>query len=100
AVDGVEAKIAVHVCFGNLYGRPFQAVRDFRNLYPALRELRASQIVLEFANRGMEDLRLWNEFPTDKELCAGVIDVKAFKAESAADVAGRLRAPSSHVAAA
>jgi 5-methyltetrahydropteroyltriglutamate--homocysteine methyltransferase len=96
-VEDVEAKIAVHVCFGNLYGRPFSAVRDFRNLYPALRELRASQIVLEFANRGMDDLRLWREFPTDKELGAGVIDVKAFKAESAADVAERIRAILKHV---
>jgi 5-methyltetrahydropteroyltriglutamate--homocysteine methyltransferase len=97
AVEGVEAKIAVHVCFGNLYGRPFSAVRDFRNLYPALRELRASQIVLEYANRGMDDLRLWREFPTDKELGAGVIDVKAFKAESAAEVAERIRAVLKHV---
>jgi 5-methyltetrahydropteroyltriglutamate--homocysteine methyltransferase len=97
AVEGVEAKIAVHVCFGNLYGRPFSAVRDFRNLYPALRDLRASQIVLEYANRGMDDLRLWREFPTDKELGAGVIDVKAFKAESAADVAERIRAILQHV---
>src|SRR4029077_1187504 len=46
AVEGIEAKIAVHVCFGNLYGRPFSAVRDFRNLYPLVRDLRASQIVL------------------------------------------------------
>jgi len=97
AVEGVEAKIAVHVCFGNLYGRPFSAVRDFRNLYPALRDLRASQIVLEYANRGMDDLRLWREFSTDKELGAGVIDVKAFKAESAADVAERIRAILEHV---
>jgi 5-methyltetrahydropteroyltriglutamate--homocysteine methyltransferase len=97
AVEGVEAKIAVHVCFGNLYGRPFSAVRDFRNLYPALRDLSASQIVLEYANRGMDDLRLWREFPTDKELGAGVIDVKAFKAESAADVAERIRAVLKHV---
>jgi 5-methyltetrahydropteroyltriglutamate--homocysteine methyltransferase len=97
AVEGVEAKIAVHVCFGNLYGRPFSAARDFRNLYPALRDLRASQIVLEYANRGMDDLRLWREFPTDKELGAGVIDVKAFKAESAADVAERIRAILKHV---
>ncbi len=92
AVDGVAAKIAVHVCFGNLYGRPFAAVRDFRNVYPALRDLEASQIVLEYANRGMDDLRLWKEFPTDKELGAGVIDVKAFKAETAAEVAERIRA--------
>ena len=97
AVEGVEAKIAVHVCFGNLYGRPFSAVRDFRNLYPALRDLRASQIVLEYANRGMDDLKLWREFSSDKELGAGVIDVKAFKAESAADVAKRIRAVLQHV---
>jgi 5-methyltetrahydropteroyltriglutamate--homocysteine methyltransferase len=97
AVEGVEAKIAVHVCFGNLYGRPFSAVRDFRNLYPALRDLRASQIVLEYANRGMDDLKLWREFSSDKELGAGVIDVKAFKAESAADVAKRIRAVLEHV---
>jgi 5-methyltetrahydropteroyltriglutamate--homocysteine methyltransferase len=97
AVEGVEAKIAVHVCFGNLYGRPFSAVRDFRNLYPALRDLRASQIVLEYANRGMDDLRLWGEFPTELELGAGVIDVKAFKAESAAHVADRIRAILKHV---
>jgi 5-methyltetrahydropteroyltriglutamate--homocysteine methyltransferase len=91
AVEGVTAKVAVHICFGNLYGRPFAAVRDFRNVYPALRDLAASQIVLEYANRGLEDLRLWREFPTDKELGAGVIDVKAFRAETPTEVAERIR---------
>jgi 5-methyltetrahydropteroyltriglutamate--homocysteine methyltransferase len=98
AVEGVDAKIAVHVCFGNLYGRPFSAVRSFKNLYPTLRDLRAAQIVLELANHGMDDLRAWQEFAADKELGAGVIDVKAFKAESASDVAERIRAALEHVA--
>src|SRR5881296_290495 len=98
AVEGIDAKIAVHVCFGNLYGRPFSAVRDYRNVFQTVNDIHASQIVLEFANRGMEDLRLWKEFPTDKELGAGVIDVKAFKAESAAEVAARIRALLEHVA--
>lgn len=97
AVDGVDAKIAVHVCFGNLYGRPFSAVRDYRNLLSTLHELRASQIVLEFANRGMDDPVRWKDFPKDKELGAGVIDVKAFWAESATDVAGRIRALLPHI---
>jgi 5-methyltetrahydropteroyltriglutamate--homocysteine methyltransferase len=97
AVEGVEAKIAVHVCFGNLHGRPFSAVRDYRNVFPTLGNLRASQIVLEFANRGMDDLARWKDFPRDKELGAGVIDVKAFKAETAADVAARIRALLEHV---
>jgi 5-methyltetrahydropteroyltriglutamate--homocysteine methyltransferase len=98
AVLGVKAKIAVHVCFGNLYGRPFAPVRTYRHVYPALGDLTASQIVLEYANRGMDDLPLWKEFPTDKELGAGVIDVKAFKAESAQDVAERIRALLQYVA--
>src|SRR3972149_4283629 len=79
AVAGVRAKIPLHVCFGNLHGRPFPAVRSYRHLFPALYDVKAEQILLEFANRGMEDAGLWKEFPTDKELGAGVIDVKAFK---------------------
>jgi 5-methyltetrahydropteroyltriglutamate--homocysteine methyltransferase len=92
AVEGVRAKIAVHICFGNLYGRPFQPVRSYRNVYPALHELTASQVVLEYANRGLDDLPMWKEFPTDKELGAGVIDVKAYKAETPEEVAERIRA--------
>jgi len=91
AVEGVDAKLAVHVCFGNLYGRPFSAVRGYRNLLPTLGDLRASQVVLEFANRGMDDVERLRDFPPDKELGAGVIDVKAFKAESPLDVAERIR---------
>lgn len=97
AVEEVPAKIAVHVCFGNLYGRPFSAVRDYRNLFPILADLKASQVVLEFANRGPEDPARWKDFPRDKELGAGVVDVKAFKAETAADVAERIRALLEHV---
>jgi len=98
AVDGVAAKIAVHICFGNLYGRPFSAVRDYRNVFPTLGDLEASQIVLEFANRGTEDVARLKDFPKDKELGAGVIDVKAFKSETAADVAARIRGFLRHIA--
>jgi len=98
AVEGIDAKIAVHICFGNLYGRPFSAVRDYRNVFPTLHELHASQIVLEFANKGLEDADRWKEFPADKELGAGVIDVKAFKAETPADVAERIRVLLKHIA--
>jgi len=91
AMEGVTAKLAVHVCFGNLYGRPFNAVRDYRNVFPTVSDIHASQIVLEFANRGMEDLAQLKEWPRDKELGAGVIDVKAFRSETGADVAERIR---------
>ena len=92
AVAGVQAKIAVHVCFGNLYGRPFSAVRDYRNLVAVVGDLTASQVVLEFANRGLDDPARWADWPAHLELGAGVIDVKAFKAETAEEVAERIRA--------
>ena len=97
AVEGVRAKIALHVCFGNLYGRPFPAVRGYRHLFPALHEVHAEQILLEFANRGMEDAGLWREFPTDQELGAGIIDVKSFRPETAEEVAARIRLLLQHV---
>jgi 5-methyltetrahydropteroyltriglutamate--homocysteine methyltransferase len=97
ATEGVRAKIAVHICFGNLYGRPFAAVRDYRHVIPALHDLTAAQVVLELANQGPEPADRWKEFPADKELAAGVIDVKAFKAETAEEVAGRARAILEHV---
>jgi 5-methyltetrahydropteroyltriglutamate--homocysteine methyltransferase len=92
AVAGVQAKIAVHVCFGNLYGRPFSAVRDYRNLFPVVGDLAASQVVLEFANRGLDEPARWQDWPAHLELGAGVIDVKAFKSETAEEVAARIRA--------
>jgi 5-methyltetrahydropteroyltriglutamate--homocysteine methyltransferase len=46
----------------------------------------------------MDDLPLWRELAGDKELGAGVIDVKAFKAETAEEVAERIRAILRHVA--
>jgi 5-methyltetrahydropteroyltriglutamate--homocysteine methyltransferase len=91
AVEGVGVPMALHVCFGNLYGRPFPAERSYEHLFPALLDVRARQLILEFANRGMRETTLWEEFPSDKELGAGVIDVKAFRAETAEEVADRIR---------
>jgi 5-methyltetrahydropteroyltriglutamate--homocysteine methyltransferase len=90
-VAGVSAKFALHICFGNLYGRPFPAVRSYRHLFPAIFDVTAQQLVLEFANRGMADLELCADLPHDKELGAGLVDVKAFRVETADDVAERIR---------
>src|SRR5205814_5884990 len=92
AVAGVSAKIAVHVCFGNLYGRPFSAVRDYRNLFPVLGDLKASQVVLEFANRGLAAAARFAGWPPHLELGAGVVDAQACKAGSSDDVAARIPA--------
>ncbi len=91
AVDGVQAKVALHICFGNLNSRPFATPRSYAHLFPHVLEANCDQLVLEFANREMADIDLWQQYPNDKELGVGVIDVKAFRPESADVVAERIR---------
>ncbi len=90
-VAGVRAKIAMHICFGNLYGRP-RTRRTYAPILPHIRDLRADQLVLEYANRELAELDLWQKYGGDKELAAGLIDIKTFHTESAEEVADRIRA--------
>ena len=97
AVEGVDAKIALHICFGNNQGRPGMK-RTYSPLFPAMLEARADQFSLEFANREMSEIDLWGRLGTDRELAAGVIDVKSMYVETAEDVAERIRIALRHVA--
>jgi 5-methyltetrahydropteroyltriglutamate--homocysteine methyltransferase len=89
-VEGVDAKIALHVCYGNRYGKPSWA-GNYRYLFPAILEANVQQVTLEFARRGGEDLELFKEFPNKLEVGVGVIDVKTHEVETPDIVAERLR---------
>jgi 5-methyltetrahydropteroyltriglutamate--homocysteine methyltransferase len=89
-VDGVAATWALHVCYGNRYARPsWEGHYDF--LFPAVKAARVDQIVLEFARKGLDDLRLIRQHGWDKWLGFGVIDVKSPGVEPAELVASRIR---------
>ena len=90
AVEGVDAKLALHVCFGNLGSRS-RGKRMYNWMFPELLDARAEQLVLEFANREMRESDLWQEFGVDRELGAGVVDIKSFYVEKPEDVAERIR---------
>ena len=89
-VEGVDAKIALHVCYGNRYGKPSWA-GNYRYLFPAILEAKVQQLTLEFARRGGEDLELFKEFPNKFEIGIGVIDVKTHEVETPDIVAERIR---------
>jgi len=80
-VEGVDAKIAVHICYGNRYGKPSWE-GSYRYLFPAILEAKVQQLTLEFARRGGEDLDLFKEFPSSFEVGVGVIDVKTHDVET------------------
>jgi len=89
-VEGVDAKIAVHICYGNRYGKPSWE-GSYRYLFPTILEAQVQQLTLEFARRGGEDLDLFKEFQTPFELGVGVIDVKNHDIETADMVAQHIR---------
>lgn len=89
-VEGVDAKISMHLCFGNFLGRPV-AKRTYKPLLPYIYEMNLSQYAMEFANRELSELEILKEFPDDKEIAVGLVDVKNYYVETAEDVAERLR---------
>src|SRR3989304_6099848 len=90
ATEGVKAKLAFHICFGNRFGRS-RFDRTYRPYFPGILKARADQLVLEFAGREFSELDLWKEYGQDRELGAGVIDVKGFYPETPEDVAKRIK---------
>ena len=88
--DGVPATWGLHVCYGNRYARPsWEGHYDF--LFPEVLEARVDQLVLEFARKGLDDLRLIKEYAWPSALGLGVIDVKSPSVESPELVAARIR---------
>jgi 5-methyltetrahydropteroyltriglutamate--homocysteine methyltransferase len=99
AVRGLRergVKLLLHLCFGNFQGRP-RTARSYHTLFPDILEAQCDQFVLEFAGREMSEAELWQEFAVDRELGAGVVDVKSFYPESASQVAERIRRLLKHV---
>ena len=90
-VDRAKTKRAVHVCYGNRYARPlWEGHYDF--LFPAILEAEIDQLVLEFARKGYDDLRLFERYQTGElALGLGVIDVKEPRIEQPEVVADRVR---------
>jgi 5-methyltetrahydropteroyltriglutamate--homocysteine methyltransferase len=91
-VEGVNATIGLHICFGNFLGRPAVAHRTYEHIAPYFNKLHADIIHLEFANRGMWQSDLFAKHSRDDQfLSAGVIDVKARAIEPPEIVAERIR---------
>jgi 5-methyltetrahydropteroyltriglutamate--homocysteine methyltransferase len=89
-VEGVHAKLAMHTCFGNYRCKPV-GKRLYRPLFPRLLDAKADQFILEFANREMTELELLSEIASEREIGAGVVDVKSYYIEKPEDVGERIR---------
>ncbi len=89
-VDGVPARVSLHICYGNRYGKPsFEG--SYRYLFPGVLDAKVHAVSLEFARRGEEDLQLFREYNVPFSLGFGVVDVKTQEVESPALIADRIR---------
>jgi 5-methyltetrahydropteroyltriglutamate--homocysteine methyltransferase len=89
-VDGVQAFISMHMCFGNYRGRAV-GHRSYRPLFPHLARAKVSQLALEFASREMTEVELAREIKPPMGLAVGLVDVKNTWIEPPELVAERLR---------
>jgi 5-methyltetrahydropteroyltriglutamate--homocysteine methyltransferase len=92
-VDGVDARIGWHFCFGNAWGNALSGIfpTGYATVLPYFYDVPIDEFVLDFANREMVDVDLLKELPEDKDVQIGVIDIRTMQIESPEQVAERIR---------
>lgn len=95
-VEGVDAYVSMHMCFGNYRARAV-GWRSYRPLFPHIGRAKVNQLAMEFASRELAEVELLAELPESMDVAVGLVDVKNTWVEPAELVADRLRAVLAHV---
>jgi methionine synthase II (cobalamin-independent) len=92
-VEGVDAKIAWHFCYGNAWGNRLSGIfpEGYEAVLPHFYDVPVDQFVLDFANRDLADIGALNSLPEDKEVGIGVVDIRTTMIETPEEVADRIR---------
>jgi 5-methyltetrahydropteroyltriglutamate--homocysteine methyltransferase len=88
-LDAIKGKRGLHLCFGNYGGQSIQRGR-WKQLLGFLNNLHLDHLVLEFARRGYDELKVFKELRDDIALGIGVIDIKDNEVETPDEVASRI----------
>ncbi len=88
-VEGVNAYISMHLCFGNYRARAVGR-RSYAPLLPYLAKAQVNQLALEFASREMAEVELLETLPDTIDVAVGLIDVKNTWVEPPGLIAERL----------
>lgn len=90
-IDGVDAKIAWHSCLGAGYGNTFRTVEDaLPRVLERWQGVKVEQHALDFALRDMADVRALKELEPDREVQAGVIDIRTLYIETDDEIVERI----------
>ena len=89
-VEGVNAYISMHMCFGNYRARAV-GWRSYSPLFPHIGNAAVNQLALEFASREMAEVALLKQLPETMDVAVGLVDVKNTWIEPPELIASRLR---------
>jgi methionine synthase II (cobalamin-independent) len=92
-VEGVDAKIAWHFCYGNAWGNRLAGIfpEGYEAVLPHFYDVPIDQFVLDFANRDLVDIGALRSLPDDKEVAIGVVDIRTTMIETPEEIADRIR---------
>jgi 5-methyltetrahydropteroyltriglutamate--homocysteine methyltransferase len=97
-IDGVDAKIAWHSCLGAGYGNTFRTVEDaLPRVLEAWQAVDVEQHALDFALRDMADVHALKEIAPDREVQAGVIDIRSLYIETDDEIVRRIHKVLEHI---
>lgn len=85
-----RARVCTHLCFGNFKARAV-GPRRVAPMFPAFLDLKVDEMHIEMASREFAEIEIIAEVAKRVDAAVGVIDVKSYYVESAADVADRVR---------
>jgi 5-methyltetrahydropteroyltriglutamate--homocysteine methyltransferase len=92
AFEGVSAYRVVHICYVLNEGQSAIGEPQAERLLPMLRGIDCEQIHFQQAARGFSEVSHLRDWPSDKDLGVGVIDVQRTPAEDPAQIAAWIRA--------
>ncbi len=96
-IKGLDrVKTATHLCFGNNLGRPVSK-RQYAPVIDEILRFEVDQLLLEFANRELDEIEICARIAQHKEVAAGLLDVKNYYIETPQDIAQRIRVALKHV---
>jgi 5-methyltetrahydropteroyltriglutamate--homocysteine methyltransferase len=85
-----KVRLSTHLCFGNYKARAV-GPRQYAPMFPAFLDFKVDEIHLEMASREFAELEIIGEIAKRTGLAVGIVDVKSYYIETAADIAARVR---------
>ena len=92
-MDGVDARIGWHFCFGNAWGNALSGIfpKGYETVLPHFYDVPVDEFVLDYANREMADIEALKSLPDDKSVAVGVVDIRTTMIEAPEQIAERIR---------